>query len=169
MSRGDKELGELRFTKLCGTHLALQKSTGHSCEVLLGSEGVGKWSSLWSMTARESQRLSPERRGKDDVRDEILQSFRRIHGKTTSSSSTSPTSPGGAPSTREVRSPTFTKLKDLDDNELMAHLQGGCNDALAVLFDRYYRLVLSIALKIVRDPGEAENGAISTRATWSMG
>jgi RNA polymerase sigma-70 factor (ECF subfamily) len=39
----------------------------------------------------------------------------------------------------------------------MAHLKGGCNDALAVLFDRYYRLVLSIALKIVRDPGEAED------------
>jgi RNA polymerase sigma-70 factor (ECF subfamily) len=39
----------------------------------------------------------------------------------------------------------------------MAHLRGGCNDALAVLFDRYYRLVLSIALKIVRDPGQAED------------
>jgi RNA polymerase sigma-70 factor (ECF subfamily) len=39
----------------------------------------------------------------------------------------------------------------------MAHLQAGCNDALAILFDRYHRLVLSIALKIVRDPGEAED------------
>ena len=39
----------------------------------------------------------------------------------------------------------------------MAHLQAGYNDALAVLFDRYHRLVLSIALKIVRDPGEAED------------
>ncbi len=39
----------------------------------------------------------------------------------------------------------------------MAHLQAGCNDALAVLFDRYHRLVLSIARKIVRDPGEAED------------
>lgn len=39
----------------------------------------------------------------------------------------------------------------------MAHLQAGCNDALGVLFDRYHRLVLSIALKIVRDPGEAED------------
>ena len=39
----------------------------------------------------------------------------------------------------------------------MAQLQTGCNDALAVLFDRYHRLVLSIALKIVRDPGEAED------------
>jgi RNA polymerase sigma-70 factor (ECF subfamily) len=48
-------------------------------------------------------------------------------------------------------------LKGLDDAELMAQLQAGCNDALAVLFDRYHRLVLSIALKIVRDPGEAED------------
>jgi RNA polymerase sigma-70 factor (ECF subfamily) len=39
----------------------------------------------------------------------------------------------------------------------MAHLQAGCNDALAVLFDRYHRLVLSIALRIVSDPGEAED------------
>jgi RNA polymerase sigma-70 factor (ECF subfamily) len=39
----------------------------------------------------------------------------------------------------------------------MACLQKGQNDALAVLFDRYHKLVLSIALKIVRDPGEAED------------
>jgi RNA polymerase sigma-70 factor, ECF subfamily len=66
-------------------------------------------------------------------------------------------------STKPVVPPTgvpftgFAKLKDLNDGELMAHLQGGCNDALAVLFDRYHRLVLSIALKIVRDSGEAED------------
>jgi RNA polymerase sigma-70 factor, ECF subfamily len=41
----------------------------------------------------------------------------------------------------------------------MACLQGGQNDALAVLFDRYQKLVLSIALRIVRDPGEAEDVA----------
>jgi len=48
-------------------------------------------------------------------------------------------------------------MKDLHDDELMAHLQAGHGDALAVLFDRYHRLILSIALKIVRDPGEAED------------
>ena len=48
-------------------------------------------------------------------------------------------------------------MKDLHDDELMAHLQAGHGDALAVLFDRYNRLVLSIALKILRDPGEAED------------
>jgi len=39
----------------------------------------------------------------------------------------------------------------------MACLQEEQSDALAVLFDRYQKLVLSIALKIVRDPGEAED------------
>ena len=39
----------------------------------------------------------------------------------------------------------------------MGSLQAGSHDALAVLFDRYQRLVLSIALRIVRDPGEAED------------
>jgi len=53
--------------------------------------------------------------------------------------------------------PSFAKLKVLSDDELMAYLQSGCNDALAVVFDRYHRLVLSIALRIVRDPGEAED------------
>jgi len=43
------------------------------------------------------------------------------------------------------------------DGELMEHLGKGCNDALTILFDRYHRLVMSIALKIVRDPGEAED------------
>jgi RNA polymerase sigma-70 factor (ECF subfamily) len=39
----------------------------------------------------------------------------------------------------------------------MACLQEGRSDALAVLFDRYEKLVLRIALRIVRDPGEAED------------
>jgi RNA polymerase sigma-70 factor (ECF subfamily) len=48
-------------------------------------------------------------------------------------------------------------MKDLSDDELMGHLQAGHGDAMAVLFDRYQRLVLSIALKIVRDLAEAED------------
>jgi RNA polymerase sigma-70 factor (ECF subfamily) len=32
----------------------------------------------------------------------------------------------------------------------------GRQDALTVLFDRYHRLVFSVAVRIVRDPGEAE-------------
>lgn len=59
--------------------------------------------------------------------------------------------------THAVQHPSLAELQRLTDGELMAHLQAGCNDALGVLFDRYHRLVLSIALKIVRDPGEAED------------
>lgn len=39
----------------------------------------------------------------------------------------------------------------------MVCLSRGQGDALAVLFDRYQKLVLSIALRIVRDRGEAED------------
>lgn len=61
------------------------------------------------------------------------------------------------PSSGRVPSPHFGKLKDLPDEQLMEHLQAGHGDALAVLFDRYHRLVLSIALKIVKDRAEAED------------
>ena len=53
--------------------------------------------------------------------------------------------------------PTLPQLRLLTDDQLMAQLQDGANDALAVLFERYQRLVFSIALKIVRDRGEAED------------
>jgi RNA polymerase sigma-70 factor, ECF subfamily len=52
---------------------------------------------------------------------------------------------------------SWAELQPLPDEELMACLQKGQGDALAVLFDRYQKLVLSIALRIVRDPGEAED------------
>lgn len=45
----------------------------------------------------------------------------------------------------------------LSDEALMARLQGGDGDSLAVLFDRYSRLIMSIALRILRDVGEAED------------
>ena len=53
--------------------------------------------------------------------------------------------------------PSLAELKLSTDNQLMVQLRNGVNDALAVLFDRYQRLVFSIALKIVRDRGEAED------------
>jgi RNA polymerase sigma-70 factor (ECF subfamily) len=53
--------------------------------------------------------------------------------------------------------PSLADLKLLTDERLMILLQDGVNDALAVLFERYQRLVFSIALKIVRDRGEAED------------
>jgi RNA polymerase sigma-70 factor, ECF subfamily len=51
----------------------------------------------------------------------------------------------------------FRRLGKLSDEALMAHLQAGHGDALAVLFDRYHRLVISVALRILRDKGEAED------------
>src|SRR5262245_56348931 len=51
----------------------------------------------------------------------------------------------------------YRELARLADDEVMAHLQDGSHDALAVLFDRYQRLVFSIVVRIVRDEGEAED------------
>jgi RNA polymerase sigma-70 factor (ECF subfamily) len=53
--------------------------------------------------------------------------------------------------------PSLAELRLLTDDQLMFQLEAGVNDALAVLFERYHRLVFSIALKIVRDRGEAED------------
>ncbi len=49
-----------------------------------------------------------------------------------------------------------SNISNLSDEELMQFLKCGRQDALTVLFDRYHHLVFSIALRIVRDPGEAE-------------
>lgn len=48
-------------------------------------------------------------------------------------------------------------LTAASDDQLMMHMNAGVHDALAVLFDRYHRLVFSVALKILRDRGEAED------------
>jgi RNA polymerase sigma-70 factor (ECF subfamily) len=58
---------------------------------------------------------------------------------------------------RSGPTPSLAELRQLTDDQLMVRLQAGVNDALAVLFERYQRLVFSIALKIVRDRGEAED------------
>jgi len=44
----------------------------------------------------------------------------------------------------------------LTDEDLMAALRTGCNDALAVLFERHSPLVFRIARAILHDDGEAE-------------
>jgi RNA polymerase sigma-70 factor (ECF subfamily) len=51
----------------------------------------------------------------------------------------------------------YSELVQLNDEALMLRLQLGHHDALAVLFDRYHRLVMTIALRILRDAGEAED------------
>jgi RNA polymerase sigma-70 factor (ECF subfamily) len=47
-------------------------------------------------------------------------------------------------------------LQTFSDTDLMDALRGGCNDALAVLFERHSALVFRIARAILRDDGEAE-------------
>jgi RNA polymerase sigma-70 factor, ECF subfamily len=42
------------------------------------------------------------------------------------------------------------------DEDLIELLRAGSEEALTVLYDRYHRLVFHVALRIVKDPGEAE-------------
>jgi RNA polymerase sigma-70 factor (ECF subfamily) len=49
-----------------------------------------------------------------------------------------------------------SRLRMLTDEDLMAALRTGCNDALAVLFERHSALVFRIARAILHDDGEAE-------------
>src|SRR6266851_866332 len=48
------------------------------------------------------------------------------------------------------------EFQGLSDEKIMLEVQRGSGDAFTVLFDRYHRLVLVTALKIVRDVSEAE-------------
>jgi len=52
---------------------------------------------------------------------------------------------------------SFEQLCGLADPDLLRHLRSGHGDALAVLFARYHRLILSVAFKILRNPAEAED------------
>lgn len=47
--------------------------------------------------------------------------------------------------------------EQIPDGELVRLLVAGDHDAMAVIFDRYYRLVMSVALRIIRDVQEAED------------
>ena len=50
----------------------------------------------------------------------------------------------------------WRSLNQLTDEQLVATLRSGEQDSLTVLFDRYNKLIFSIAMRIVNDPGEAE-------------
>ena len=61
------------------------------------------------------------------------------------------------PSARENLSlSSWDLLNQLTDEELASELLAGEHEALAVLFDRYHKLVFCVALRIVGDSGEAE-------------
>ena len=47
--------------------------------------------------------------------------------------------------------PSSAELSDIDDNQLLLKVAGGFGDALTVLFDRYQRIVIKIALLVVHD------------------
>jgi RNA polymerase sigma-70 factor (ECF subfamily) len=51
----------------------------------------------------------------------------------------------------------WAELNELSDADLVARLVAGDHGSLAVLFDRYHRLVFSVAVHILRDEGEAED------------
>ncbi len=51
----------------------------------------------------------------------------------------------------------WDELREADDSELIRLLAAGHGDALAVIIDRYQRLVLSVARRIVKDEAEAED------------
>lgn len=51
----------------------------------------------------------------------------------------------------------YVDLLTCSDERLMRDLQAGNNDAFAVVFRRYHRLVHVTALRILRDAGEAED------------
>ncbi len=48
-------------------------------------------------------------------------------------------------------------LATASDNDLAQELAGGNHEALAILIDRYQRLVFTIAFRIVHDKGEAQD------------
>lgn len=52
---------------------------------------------------------------------------------------------------------TWNDLRNASDTELVRELAAGHGDALAVIIDRYQRLVLTVARRIVKDEAEAED------------
>jgi RNA polymerase sigma-70 factor (ECF subfamily) len=51
----------------------------------------------------------------------------------------------------------YARLAQLDDVCVLRELQAGNDDALAILYDRYYNAVLGVGLRVLRDRGEAED------------
>jgi len=58
---------------------------------------------------------------------------------------------------REEAQPAGSALPTVSDEEVLGRLRGGDSTALNLLFERYGRIALGIALRILRDSGEAED------------
>ncbi len=54
-------------------------------------------------------------------------------------------------------------LQQESDTELVRLLVAGNHDAMTVIFDRYYRLVMSVALRMLHDAAEA---TFTTKSRW---
>jgi RNA polymerase sigma-70 factor (ECF subfamily) len=52
---------------------------------------------------------------------------------------------------------SYTELSDLPDEPLVALMLSGQDEALGVIYDRYFRLVFAVCWKIVRNKEEAED------------
>jgi RNA polymerase sigma-70 factor, ECF subfamily len=63
--------------------------------------------------------------------------------------------PGDGDSRSSLRAPT--SLNETDDMGLLTRIQTGDQEAMASLFDRYGTMVYSVALRVLKDKGEAED------------
>src|SRR5271155_3365888 len=52
---------------------------------------------------------------------------------------------------------TWAGLQEISDDALVGQVLARNHDAFAVIVDRYQRLVFSVAVRIVKDEGEAED------------
>jgi hypothetical protein len=52
---------------------------------------------------------------------------------------------------------SFEELRSLSDEDLFVHLAHEDADAVALLYQRYRRLVFAVAFQVLRDQGEAED------------
>lgn len=68
--------------------------------------------------------------------------------------------PEGLPNPNFPAARSFDKgvgNSSMDDLDLLSEIRSGKQDALAAFFDRYSRMVYSVALRVLNDPGEAED------------
>jgi RNA polymerase sigma-70 factor, ECF subfamily len=68
--------------------------------------------------------------------------------------------PDGAPNPNASEARSFDRASgstSADDLALLPAIQSGSQDAMTAFFDRYSKMVYSVALRILNDPGEAED------------